>query len=342
MHLVDTQNGNGSNGYFVRREGDAGIRFFMKCDSGEMFFSGAPTSTEPGISSFDKFGAWHHLAITKSTGTSIAAFKLYFDGIDQTPLVTASSSLSGNCFISTSTDKVWIGKSANSTTTPNYLKGNVDEVRIWNIEKSADDIKAAMATEATSTAGLLALWQFNNTSTNIVTGDVPPGQDGTPVFATSTPFGHFLIDQNVYPTSVHDGQLLYYSSGTSYGSEMNDAASTWNALGDLIIASTTSALSADVVVSDISSSSPDYAWEGAWTPYPTSSLPSLRFNHYYTDPRSYDEIMHVATHELGHAIGLDHSFFGNIMNYYVTDKVDLGDQDKKDYFFINDEGLWGN
>ncbi|OAI57503.1 hypothetical protein AYO50_01445 [Acidobacteria bacterium SCGC AG-212-P17] len=343
MKFIDTRSGQGK-GFFLEKHANDGIEFFVACDSGEVLFHGAGALADDLTlnPAFDKHGVWHHVAITKDSGTSWTAFKLYFDGISQSISMDTSNTLSGSCFNSTSSDAIWFGQNQNPSSTPTFFTGNLDEVRIWNVEKSVDDIKAAMATEATSTAGLLALWQFNNTSTNIVTSDVASGQDGMPVFATSTPFGHFLIDQTVYPTSVRDGQLLYYSSGTSYGSEMSDAASTWNALGDLVIASTTSALSANVVVSDVNSNSSDYAWEGAWTPYPTSSLPSLRFNHYYTDSRSYDEIMHVATHELGHAIGLDHSFLGNIMNYYVTAQTFLGGQDQKDYFFINDEGLWGN
>jgi len=341
IDLLSTQNGSGSKGYFVQRDPTAGIRFFIKCDSGEMYFNGAPTSTDPLLNaSYDTDGAWHQVTITKGSGVSGSAFNLYFDGVSQMITWTASSSLSGNCFTSTSSDLIWLGKNANSNT--NFLTGNLDEIRISNFEKSASAVQNDWNKKALSTANLLGLWQFNGTSTDLITSNHSTGY-GSPSFGTSTPLGgHFLMDQVQYPTAAQDGQVLWYSSGTNYNNSMNAAAPVWMGFGGLNIASTTNVASATVIVSDIDSSSSDSVFMGVWNHDPTSSVSTMEFNRYWMAPASLNQREHTAIHELGHAIGLNHSFLGNIMNYYVTDQTDLGIQDIYDFLYLRGENIWGN
>ena len=54
-----------------------------------------------------------------------------------------------------------------------------------------------------------------------------------------------------------------------------------------------------------------------------------------------DEKQHVTTHELGHALGLDHSYVDNIMegtgDYGSYQLTSLGGQDLRDYHY-----LWDN
>jgi hypothetical protein len=62
----------------------------------------------------------------------------------------------------------------------------------------------------------------------------------------------------------------------------------------------------------------------------------IQFNPYYMDQYDASYKQNVATHELGHALGLWHSYLGNMMNSYTTGTTTLGVQDKLDYDYC-----WG-
>ena len=42
----------------------------------------------------------------------------------------------------------------------------------------------------------------------------------------------------------------------------------------------------------------------------------------------------TATHELGHALGLDHSYINQIMFLFNTNQTTLGSQDQKDFHYF--------
>ena len=340
VEFIDAQNGSGSSGYSIERNLDQGITFDMNCASGTVQFSfAAVSSTKYNGGPNDPQGIWHQVAITKNSGTSISAFTPYFDGILEQSNWIVSSTLSGNCFNVTSTDSIWIGGDSNSTSTPNFLSGDVDELQVWNTERSSSSIANSMSTEATSTTGLRGLWHFNGTSTELVKGYAPLTTSSL-AFATSSPFGHFLLDQRSLPTSVHDDQLLWYASGSSYTSEMTAGEAKWNALGGATIAQTSSLSAADLIVSDFNDGV-DLSWVGQWIH--TENPNVLQFNQYSIGYYGYGStlIQHTAEHELGHALGLGHSYLGNVMNYYLTSGVDLGNQDIIDYDYLKDQEIWG-
>ncbi len=342
IDFLDSRASNGK-GFKVDRDPSEGIQFLMNCDSGAILFSGAPSSTLYNgelVPGGDTYGIWHHVAITKGTGTATTTFNLYYDGVAQ-PIVFDSSGISGNCYAASSTP-IWFGRNS-ATSSSQFLTGSMDEVRIWNSERSSAEITAFWNQEATSTSGLLGLWQFNGTTTDAVTLNGPSGQTGIPAWDdtnSNTPFGHFLMNQTTDPTPAHDGGMAWYASDTLYSSEVSDGATAWNALGGVQVVSTSSEETADLIVLDVSSSA--YWWQGAWLPASASSTSILKFNEFYLASSTTGAKQNTAMHELGHAIGLDHSYFGNIMNYYGTEQTTLGDQDIKDFNFLKDEGFWGN
>jgi hypothetical protein len=111
---------------------------------------------------------------------------------------------------------------------------------------------------------------------------------------------------------------------------------TWNDLGEVTIATTTWPLTQDLTIA--STTRPDAVFAGEWTPV-FGGADTLVLNSFYVNDYSSSGKQWVITHELGHALGLAHSFIGNIMNYIVpsdTSDPSLKSQDESDYHFLWD------
>lgn len=269
------------------------------------------------------YNEWHHVAITKgTTASSTDAFKLYVDGNQKT---------SGKCYTATSTDSIWIG--GNPSSSIGLFNGYIDEVRIWNAERSSSSIETYSGQEVTSTSsGLKGYWRFNGTSTDLATGNSTSGQSGNPTFSTYTPFGHFILDQNLYPTSVNTStRELKWHASTTYSNEWLGAISAWNALGKITFSSTTPSSTAYVKVYDVNEPLEDFT--GVWTPL--VGLPdTIELNLPKLAGGTSSSTQKTATHELGHALGLAHSIFGNVMYYIQTTQTWLGNKDIDDFNYF--------
>jgi hypothetical protein len=343
VDFLETVSSDTTNGYYVGRDADKGIDFILQCDTGIVqFHAAADLATNRNGSPYDTSSIWHYVGITKSTGTTDSAFHLYFDGNQQSLSVDHSGPVSGNCFSSTSTNSIIFG----GTPPLDTLVGNLDEVRIWKTERSASDISNIWNTQVVSSSNLLGLWHFNNSSTDYITGNGTSSQSGSPIATSSTPFGHFVRGT----TSVESSTPLlrwHYGSST-YSGAVNVAVNTWNALGSVDLASTT-ATSSDKGVVDLQIFEVSHT-TGTWVGIAGLSIPSttssdeLDLNSPYLNSCSgacvaddYNKV--IVTHELGHSLGLDHSYYGNIMNYTSDDPpatTSLGSQDLSDFHF-----LWG-
>ncbi len=321
MQLLDTRSNSTSSGFAISRDPN-GINFFLNCGnttttiqlSGAQYRSNHVPFNGP---------VWHHVAITKaSTISSTDAFKLYFDTVQQA---------GDKCYSSTSTDSIWIP--GNPSSSVSLFKGNIDEVRIWKTERSSSSIATYYNQEVTSTdTNLLGYWRFNGTSTDLFAGNATSGQTGNPTFSTSTPFGHFVEDPSSF--SVTSSQIRWYGS-TKYSDLWLSAVGTWNAEGPIVISSTTASTTA-LIVLDVSSTALSVAQYTAPWGVAGASTSSIELNSYFLGTYSSSSIQDTIAHELGHALGLDHSWYGNLMNYYVTSQTSTGPQDKNDYHY-----LWG-
>lgn len=153
---------------------------------------------------------------------------------------------------------------------------------------------------------------------------------GNPVsdYIDYTPWNHY--DHYLRATSSVDwARNIQWSGGTNqFETEWNAAVSTWNALQKVEIEEDTLLTDADLDVSDINDS--DVAWKGAWGEG-IDGPDVILLNRYYLDHQTSAQVQNTITHELGHALGLGHSYLGNVMVYYQTDQTALGEQDRSDY-----------
>ena len=112
-----------------------------------------------GNNSFNDFSSttsidddiWHHVAVTYNG----SAAKIYVDGI-------LESSYAASNPIQTNSDPIVIGAMKENTYTSRFFKGNIDEVRIWNIARTEEQIFGSKNCELQGTeTGLVSYYKFN-------------------------------------------------------------------------------------------------------------------------------------------------------------------------------------
>lgn len=146
--IVDMGNGAGSNNLLFANETNSGrLRF-------EVYVGG----TQQGLSTSYSLqtGRWYHVAVTQ---TSTGLTTLYVDGI-----VAATATIQRPLDVSRS--QSFIGRS--NWSMDGYLNGRLDEVRIWNKHRTAEEIRKYMLqTVPLNSEGLVAYYQFNEGSGSI-------------------------------------------------------------------------------------------------------------------------------------------------------------------------------
>jgi Concanavalin A-like lectin/glucanases superfamily/Secretion system C-terminal sorting domain/Low-density lipoprotein receptor repeat class B len=111
-------------------------------------------------------GRWHFFAAVYDGSSKT----LYVDGkVDATSAVTGT--------LSSSTYPVYFGDNAGFT--GRYFNGDMDEIRIWNIARTENQVRNDMFTTIGAVQpGLLGYWQFNEGSGSVV-ADTVSGNNGT-------------------------------------------------------------------------------------------------------------------------------------------------------------------
>jgi Ca2+-binding RTX toxin-like protein len=150
---------------------------------------------------------WHHFAATKNQ----SQLKLYIDGME---IGTASSSLSinNNTFL-------WFGFLGQNNPS-RYLKGDLDETKIWNKARTQAEIQADMNRQLTGTEnGLVGYWNFNEGLGNTVTDSTNNNNNGTIYGATWTtgivPSSKTLTIGDTFTQADLDNGLLTYQHNGS-------------------------------------------------------------------------------------------------------------------------------
>jgi hypothetical protein len=122
-------------------------------------------------------GGWHHLAVTydgRGGATAANGIAIYIDGVSvalvrfNNAAYVAMENLSG---------ALQIGREG-----PNWKQydGGLDELRMWNVARTASEIQASMATElGGAEAGLVAYWKFNEGIDATAADDSPADHTAT-------------------------------------------------------------------------------------------------------------------------------------------------------------------
>ncbi|MBI2023369.1 matrixin family metalloprotease [Candidatus Giovannonibacteria bacterium] len=192
---------------------------------------------------------------------------------------------------------------------------------------------------------------FNSSGANINALNNYWGSSSGPYHATSNPSGNqnSKVSNNVdfnpwvggphyvlgYSSVNQNTNEIRYIASTQYASAWYSAVDTWNAQNQINVATDTVDTTADLGVTD--AYEPSEYWDGLYCYYDCEDfggidviyLNSYPFSNYTSNQRQF-----VATHELGHALGLDHSYDGNIMHAGVTSQTSLGSQDVSDYAYL--------
>jgi hypothetical protein len=135
--------------------------------------------------------------------------------------------------------------------------------------------------------------------------------------------------------SVDGREIRFEDHIDNYDDARITATSTWNALGRINIAPDTSVTTTDLEWFD--SDRGDTGWDGRY--HQESFADGITLNEYYLRGYNTNKRRGVASHELGHALGLAHSYAGQVM---VDNSGDRGgmyvpqNHDRADY-----TTLWG-
>ncbi|VXD18410.1 putative Peptidylamidoglycolate lyase [Marinoscillum sp. 108] len=157
----------GGNMNIVHFGGNAGgdTNISLKSSTGSVFTinsSGHPGPIAGSPSTND--GIWHHVAAVYD-GTDLT---LYVDGVPETPDNTFDFDIDYSIF--------HIGNNSALNTPWN---GEIDDVRIWNVARSATDILGNLTTKISSAPGLVASYDFNLDAGTALTDLTGNGHDGT-------------------------------------------------------------------------------------------------------------------------------------------------------------------
>jgi hypothetical protein len=173
-----------------------------------------------------------------------------------------------------------------------------------------------------------------------------PGGEGTGSgdwVSTNVNFDDYLIEAHYIQVSEETGtkissvknKRIYWRNTANFASStLISSVDTWNNIDEKKI-TWEYASSSDIDLDTEYENRPDKISYGQWNYYPNSDI--ITINHYMFDGLSDTEKQHTITHELGHALGLAHSYVGNLMYYELRPTTAIGEQDNWDYQY-----LWNN
>lgn len=165
---------------------DGNLEYALSVDNGHLVFSNNNSQIWT-VDSVIELDTWSHVAVT--TDDSAGAVSLYVNGIKITDTTegkmrpTGSVMFSKNNAItqatsSTAMGNIYIGNFHNNfcdNQTENGFSGKIDDLRIWNIARTATDIGTSTTKSVKDSIGLVGYWTFDNSSASDITINVNNG-----------------------------------------------------------------------------------------------------------------------------------------------------------------------
>ena len=126
--------------------------------------------------------SWQHVAVSWKASTSTATF--FLNAISQGTSVGSLTAIHDNA----STFQIGMSKNG-AGSAANFYNGLIDEVRLWNVEKTADDLLYGLNTQiATNSTGLAGYWKLNGDYTDATSNANNLTSSGSPSFSSNVPF----------------------------------------------------------------------------------------------------------------------------------------------------------
>ena len=184
-HCMVSKQGDGVNAsYFFQFHSTDKYRFSVSATGGD--FSVFPASTTSVVAD----GSWHHVAVTYNAAAGTCAF--YLDGAADGTGASLPTSIHDNV------SNFHVGRTG-AAADFQYFDGLIDEVRIWNDIRTAQEISDNYRTELVGNeAGLAAYYKFNNVYTDATANANDLTASGSPVFSTDIPFDVVQIGDFAY------------------------------------------------------------------------------------------------------------------------------------------------
>jgi len=215
---------NNSNIVITRRHGNS--------DTGPNNFLAREIITSPKLEP----GFWYHVAVVYTTGNH----KVYLNG----ELINDSSYPQG--LVTVGNNVLNMGRIQHCCIidphSPQYYKGDIDEVRVWNIARTQQEIQSAMSTQLSgSESGLVYYSKIDEGQGQSIADATGTGNTGTlghnasvttndPVWITYDPYNRDTQGDYVIPVTEHS--LLFKNPDGTYTRKLKNGDEVhFNALG---------------------------------------------------------------------------------------------------------------
>jgi hypothetical protein len=158
----------GEQSILDKRDGGGGYQFRL---AGDAFPLGAGVVAEPNLiftTGLVFAYRWHHLALTQDADS----MSFYFDG----ELVYRME----NAYQSATSADLFLGDLAGCVTGCLWLRGEIDDLRMWDHARTRTEINDTMHAKLTGNEpGLVGYWSFDEDSGSTITDATANGNDGT-------------------------------------------------------------------------------------------------------------------------------------------------------------------